>query len=93
MPSAATIVQDIINQRITQFGRYPNYENSGIFLQHDVSKDYRLRMGYGFFKCEFAGPKVHAVAAVERAGDELTVVLVSVAGVPGPRTPATTTKA
>ncbi len=57
MPSAATIVQDIVNGSITETGNYP--KDGGILLDYDHSKPHCLRAGYGFFKCEFAGSKVH----------------------------------
>lgn len=58
MPSAATIVQDIVNGSVTETGTYPR-DTDGIQLCYDQSKNHRLRAGYGFFKCRFEGNKVH----------------------------------
>lgn len=58
MPSAATIVQDVINGSVTQIGTYPR-DTVGIPLCYDVSKPHCLRAGYGFFKTRFDGSKVH----------------------------------
>ena len=57
MPSAATIVQDIVNGSITETGNYP--KDGDILLDYDQSTAHCLRAGYGFFKCAFDGSKVH----------------------------------